>query len=187
MTRKLDPVLLAMLADVADNPSGDPLPQMALADYITDRRGTSGPGAWFGEHVRRDGLPRWFQRGWAEARRKDPLDARGAWGGLDVEWVAFRDLSEWFTAEGRRLGFFWYLDTWCGTRQVGGLEGFTYMKMAGEPNALRLQAGRLSSKTGCVGVVLLDERGGGDVLLLPTPKLSPRTFRSVNRPRGGQE
>jgi hypothetical protein len=153
-----------MLADAANDPS-DPLPPMALADYISDLpKHSLGP-------IRRDRLPRWLQRAWSRARRADPRTARGAWGGLDVEWVALKDLGEWFTAEGRRLGAYWYLDTWCGSREVGGLDCFVSMLMTAGPETLRKQAAALAGKARCVGVVLPDAReGGGEVYLLPTPK-----------------
>jgi hypothetical protein len=156
--------LLGLLADAACGPN-DPLPQLALADYLTEL----GPGP-----VRRGELPRWLQRAWLRSRRGE--DA-GPYGGVDVEGIILLDLEDWFrrTAAPRA----WYLDH-AGATEVGGLPGFA-SEPYGPLEVARGQARLLAAKARCVGVALPEGRWNRDVrrvLLLPTPRQLPRAFRS---------
>jgi hypothetical protein len=160
--RGVDPLLQALLADVASDPCGsDSLPLMALTDYLAEQPpGPVTPGR----------VPGWLQKAWLRSRRGEP---RGAWGGLDVPWMVLNDLEEWFTAEGRRLGQWWYLNHHGSTR-VGGLLGFVSEPTGGLAVA-RAQANRLAARLRCVGVTLPEGAWGRDVvrvLLLPLPRSS---------------
>ncbi len=161
MTRP-DPLLSQLLSDAADNPCGDPLPLMALTDFLSEQPPTPVQGLY---------LPRWLERAWFRSRREAiarGTERRGPWGGLDATLAILNDLEQWFCKQG--LPACWYLRHH-GLTEVGGLPCF-----ATEPTAsaevARAQAACLSARLKCVGVVLLEGRWGKGVvrvLLLPTP------------------
>jgi hypothetical protein len=160
MTRP-DPLLLEMIADVANDPC-DPLPSMGLADYLAEQGPTP---------VSRGDLPRWLQRAWLRSRRAH--SPGGPYGGLDVDWCVVRDMEEWVARQG--LPCVWVLEHH-GATTIGGLACF-----ASEPRAplgvAQEQARRLSARLECVGVVIPEGAWSRHVvrlLLLPTPKQQPK-------------
>jgi hypothetical protein len=151
-----DPTLFGLLQDAAGCPD-DPLPLLALADYLTE----AGPGP-----VRLGEVPNWLRLAWLRARRGD-ADRR--WRGLTSGWGVLMDVDEWL---GRQSGtHYWRLDHHGGTT-VGGLACFASEPYA-DLGAAREQARCLAAKAGCVGVGLPQgqwHRGTVRVLLLPVPK-----------------
>jgi hypothetical protein len=149
-----EPLLLKLLEDVRACPD-DPLPLMALADYLSEQ----GPGPVQPEHV-----PGWLRRDWLKARRRDP--PRSGWRGMTAGWAVYMDMGEWL--RGQSATHFWDLDH-AGSTVVGGLECF-----ASEPYATldvaRQQAACLAAKVKCVGVGLPEgnwKKATVRVLLLP--------------------
>jgi hypothetical protein len=160
MTTTVDPLLVAMLGAAVADPA-DPLPQMALADYLTE----VGPGP-----VRQGHVPDWLRRLWLKARKGDPRGPRDSGRRLTDGWSVLMDLRSWLSDQGEKAGYYWSLDHH-GVTIVRGLECFA-SEPYGDLATARAQAGVLAAKAGCVGVGL-DEghwaRGTVRVLLLPIP------------------
>ncbi len=164
MARKIvptDPVLFGLLQDAAGCPD-DPLPLLALADYLSERAPTP---------VRLGHVPDWLRRAWPKARQGDP--GRGVFRGLTAGGAVLMDMGEWL--RGQSATRYWQLDH-AGSTDVGGLECF-----ASEPYATlevaREQARCLTGKVKCVGVGLDQgrwNRGTVRVLLLPNVRADTR-------------
>jgi hypothetical protein len=160
MTTTVDPLLMAMLGAAVEDPA-DPLPQMALADYLTEQ----GPGP-----VRRDVMPGWLRLAWVKARKGDPRGPRDSWRRLTEGWSVLMDVHSWLRVQGEKAGYYWGLDHH-GITTVGGLECFV-SEPYGTLETARQQARLLAAKAGCVGVGLAEghwARGTVRVLLLPMP------------------
>jgi hypothetical protein len=160
VTATHDPLLLAILADIAAHPE-DAVPALALADYLLEM----GPG-----EVRQGRCPEWLRRAWLRARKADARTRRDSWRNARIGWGVLMDMEAWLAGQAERQGRYWQLDHH-GSTLVGGLECF-----ANEPYAdletARAQAQVLAAKAGCVGVGLAEghwARGTVRVLLLPIP------------------
>jgi hypothetical protein len=151
-----DPVLLALLEEVRSCPT-EPLPLLALADYLSEQAPTP---------VNLGHVPDWLRQAWMKARRGD---ADHRWRGLTSGWAVLTDLGEWLS--GQSATHYWRLDH-AGSTVVGGLEGFA-TEPYGSLEVAREQARCLAGKVGCVGVGLAEGRWGRGtvrVLLLPPPE-----------------
>jgi hypothetical protein len=150
MTKTRDCLLLSMLTEaVADR--ADPLPLLALSDYLTEL----GPGS-----VTHNRIPEWLRRSWRHARKGTRR--------LSDEWSVIRDMDGWLNGEGYKSGCYWGLDHH-GMTLVGGVVCFVSEPYATLETA-RLQAMCLADKVMCIGVGLAESRWGKGtvrVLLLP--------------------
>jgi hypothetical protein len=155
-----DLTLLGLLEGVVEaEPCNDPLPRMALTDYLNDLA----PGP-----VRSGELPAWLQRSWAESRRAE----RGAFAGYDVTWAVLKDMEEWLTHRGRDRGLFWYLEGH-GATVLGGIQCFTSAPRLPSLEMAAAQAECLAQQARCAGVALPTgqvEAATQRLVLLPTPK-----------------
>jgi hypothetical protein len=160
MTRP-DPLLLELIADVVRDLQ-DPLPQMALTDYLAERGPTP---------VSLGDVPRWLQRAWSRSRQAHRPN--GPFAGLEVDWCVLRDMEDWLALQGRPR--VWALEHH-GATTVGGLPCFASEPRA-PPEVAQEQARCLAARLKCAAVVIPEGAWGRQVvrlLLLPSPKQQPR-------------